>query len=343
MALARIYYVSDDAYKKELTSFFYERLYLGTKFEFLNLNSYKSLLIGEYAITCRATASGVKTFNNVCLHRNNLIDPLGTGSREFQCGYHGWRYDSEGTLALAPLCDMVTIQNKQLDVFPVAESGGMLFAGLNSKSPQVSEVGQLLETLDISFEEPAFAEGELLHQCNWKLLVENVLEGYHVNFVHKDSFVPAGGSSTLTGDTGSASYTSWAKFYPDTPQISHSLKYFPGAKHLYHHGFVFPNLFVANTNNLIGYAAYLLPISKHETLLKWQLFELPVLLSLPSSVRQKIREDAVNIVKKTLVEDKDVVESCQLGLQAKGPEAQLQPQELRIEHFHSLYRSFSAE
>src|SRR5699024_5745912 len=219
----------------------------------------------------------------------------------------------------------------------------MLFAGLNGKSPQVSEVGQLLKTLDISFEEAAFAEGELLHKCNWKLLVENVLEGYHVNFVHKDSFVPGGGSSTLAGETGLDSYTSWAKFYPDTPQITHSLKYFPDAKHLYHHGFVFPNLFVANTNNLIGYAAYLLPISKHETLLKWQLFELPALRSLPSSVRQKIREDAVNIVKQTLLEDKEVVESCQLGLQAKGPEAQLQPQEFRIGHFHNLYRSFSAK
>lgn len=334
---ARDRYIGQENYKRELSSFFYERFYIGTEHDFLQKDSYKSFRIGKYAITCRKNGNNtLNVLNNVCLHRNNLIDPLGRGNREFTCSYHGWRYDEEGSLIHAPLCDLAAINNQQLQRYHVASTQRLHFTNLNGTTPKVKEIDALFKNLNIDFQEPAFAEGVLLHECNWKLLVENVLEGYHVSFVHKNSFVPAGGNSALNGEVGEGDYTSWAKYYPNSPQVSANLKHFPGAKHLYHHGFVFPNLFLANTNNLIGYIAYLLPLNERQTELHWQLFELDALRNLPNTVRDKVQKDAVNFVELTLAEDQKVVESCQLGAEVVGPEHQLQRQESRIKHFHKI-------
>lgn len=341
MPLDRQAYSDSRIWQMELAHLFTQRCCVGTAHEFSDPDHYLSLRLGSHAITCRGSEIGPRAWRNVCLHRNTLIDPPGSGERAFQCCYHGWRYNSKGQLSHAPFCDMTQINNQQLHSYPLATKEQLCFLGLDAM-PDVSDLPPLLAELQLDFSQPAFHREQLLHDCNWKLLVENVLEGYHLNFVHHDSFLPAGLDSTTAGDWRHKGDSSWAKAKPDKPAIAQGLKHFPGAAHHYWHGYLFPNLFVANTNHLIGFISYLLPLSPTQTQLSWQLFELPALRALPETVRQQIRTSAIAFAGKTLQEDKSVVELCQQGLISHGAQVQLQPQEARIAHFHELYRQHSA-
>lgn len=336
MIIPRNAYSDEEIFKNEISHIFTKRMFIGTECDFLDTNAYTSLRLGHHAISCRATPSGVRAFNNVCLHRNALIDPEGSGNRPFRCRYHGWLYDNAGSVSHTPLVDTACIHNRQLQEYPIHRSEKLLFISPGARSTDLHEIPVLLEKLNLEVF-PAFYKSELEHECNWKLLIENVLEGYHLNFVHPESFLPGGINSTTQGSWGGRTYTSWSQAKPEKDATLAALKYFPRARHQYLHGYVFPNLLLANTNNLIGFISSLVPLSAVRTVLKWQLFELPALQALPKNVREQLRNDAITFSHQVLGEDKPIVEACQKGISSIGPDIQLQPNEARISHFHNMY------
>lgn len=338
MSIPRNAYSSEEVFQDEISRIFAKRMFIGTAHDFVESHAYSSVQLGRHALTCRATPEGVRAFNNVCLHRNALIDPPGSGHRPFRCRYHGWTYDDSGALSQSPLADPDCINNRKLQEYPVHASDGLLFTSLDASSPDLSEIPSLLQRLALEAA-PAFYQGELEHECNWKLLIENVLEGYHLNFVHARSFLRGGINSSTPGSWEAGAYTSWCEARPEHAPALAALRHFPGARHQYLHGYVFPNLLLANTNNLIGFISSVIPVSAGKTLLRWRLFELPALQALPGNVREQLRNDAIAFSHQVLNEDKPVVEACHAGLRSVGPDIQLQPGEGRILQFHEMYRN----
>jgi len=322
----------------EIGSLFSERMFAGTQFDFEDEGGYRSVEIGHTAVTVRRAGDGVRGFGNVCLHRNCLIDPPGYGKRAFRCRYHGWAYASDGTLAEAPLADDACIQTRTLPTYPVAESSGLNFLGLSGRSPEISEVADALKEAGITLERPFYRDA-LSHACNWKLLVENVLEGYHLSFVHGQTFRPAGFTSAGAYTWGGGNYTSWnlLKPAPSHDKQSAMRRLSPGAGHYYRHVYVFPDLFLSNTNGLVGFLSHVVPTSASTTRLEWLLFELPALKLLPIALRTQIKAEAIRFTLDALKEDQVLVESCHTGMTCGGTIVQLQPCEGRIAHFHALY------
>jgi phenylpropionate dioxygenase-like ring-hydroxylating dioxygenase large terminal subunit len=340
MSIERHCYSDAGSFARELKSIFAERLFAGTHSDFAERGDYRSLSIGRKAVTVRRTRDGVSAFNNVCLHRNALIDLPGCGNRPFRCGYHGWSYADDGALAAAPLTDMSGIAACRLESYPVRESQGLYFLGFGGAAPAVDEVAQVLSETRVVPDAPFHVE-VMEHACNWKLLVENVLEGYHLSFVHGSSFRPAGFTSTGRYAWHGGRYTSWSEMLP-TEAADKSATFrrlTPQAGHFYRHGYVFPDLFFSNTNGLIGFLSHVVPVDAGHTRLVWRLFELPALKALAAAARKHIKDEAIGFTQNALAEDKVVVEACQRGLEADGPGVQLQPQEARIAHFHGLYLS----
>lgn len=337
MSIDRHAYTDPSIFSEELTFLFGARMYVGSTFDLPATNDYRSLLIGNRAITIRNTPDGVRAFNNVCLHRNALIDPLGSGNRVFRCNYHGWSYGHNGALKHAPLTDENTICERQLASYPVSESNGLFFLGQRD-FPEVSDVALAFDETNSVLAQP-FCRGMLDHACNWKLLVENVLEGYHLSYVHKDTFVQAGFKSTSDYRYEAKGGVSWSTMTPK-PGDDRSQAYrriTAAAGHYYSHAFVFPNFFLANSNGLIGFLGSLQPTSATSTRLEWSLFELPALAGLATPIREHFQKDAIEFANATLLEDKASVEACQLGLSSIGMACQFQPSEGRIAHFHSMY------
>lgn len=326
------------AFDKEIASLFATRLFVGTAVSFPEIDCYRSLIIGDKVITIRRTKDGMKVFGNVCLHRSNIIDPLGEGKRHFSCGFHGWSYNADGELSLTPFTDKTRVKQSSLPTYPLAESSGLLFAGLSGAVPRIDKVSTALSKTRVTIGK-TFHKEKILHHCNWKLLVENILESYHLNFVHRNTFLRSGFTSTSTHEWDADEYINLASITPllATDKTSAIRRLARGATHSYRHAYVFPNLFISNTNDLIGFVSHIIPVDQATTLLTWELFELPELMALPDPIREHIRNEAIDFSRTTLAEDKSMVESCQIGISSSMRIMQLQPIEDRVQQFHDYY------
>ena len=337
MSIESSAYWRDDWLEREYERIFARRLFVGSADQLREESDYLAYRVCDRPLVTRRLNGKLATFDNVCLHRANLIDPEGQGNRPFRCGYHGWQYGPEGTLLRAPMANEACIGRRQLAVHPTVEHQDLVVLDRGAAPAESEGFPGAAALAEIGFQPgPVFHRETLAHQANWKLLVENVLESYHLSFVHQDSFVPTGLSS--------ASACSSAFMGPDSAfQIENRAKdrpterALPGAGSGYAHAFVFPNLFVSLTGGLVGFLSHFKPNAPDHTVLEWQLFETPVLLAQKKPVRDYVKRNAIAFTRQVLGEDLVVLESSQRGVRyARGPH-QLQDTEERVRHFHKTY------
>jgi phenylpropionate dioxygenase-like ring-hydroxylating dioxygenase large terminal subunit len=331
-------YSDPSAFEGELRGIFSDRFYVGTTADFPDIDCYRSFVVGSKVITVRRTIDGLRAFGNVCLHRSNVIDPLGDGRKQFRCGFHGWNYDKGGRLIGTPFTDIACVAKTTLRVYPVAEVSGLVFVGLSGAAPDVEKVPSAFAKLGMTIA-PPFRKESIVHECNWKLLVENILESYHLNFVHRGTFLKSGFTSTSTHEWESDGYVNTASIVPtaETSKLNTIRRLARNATHSYRHAYIAPNLFMSVTNDLIGFISHIYPLSPTRTLLNWELFELPSMMALAEAVRDHMRQEAAEFAATTLAEDKAMVESCQIGISSDTPSVQLQGIEDRVAQFHSYY------
>jgi choline monooxygenase len=152
-------------------------------------------VVGEIAgvpvIVVRGEDNRLRGFHNVCRHRAGPLATCdGTGVSRLRCRYHGWTYGLDGRLRSAPDMDGAADFDPALIRLPeirLAAWQGLLFAALDDSPPPLDE---LLGGIDERLPDGAFA-GHVFHRrisydiaCNWKVYVDNYLEGYHVPHVH---------------------------------------------------------------------------------------------------------------------------------------------------------------
>jgi phenylpropionate dioxygenase-like ring-hydroxylating dioxygenase large terminal subunit len=337
MSIDPLAYRTQAVFDRELAGPFAERFYAGADPDFPEVDCYKSFLIGPKVVTVRRTSEGLRAFGNVCLHRSNIIDPLGAGKRQFRCGFHGWSYDSNGDLSNVPFSDIECVKSISLPKYHVSQSSGLVFVGV-ADAPRLDKISTAIERIGLNIGVPFFKKS-IVHECNWKVLVENILENYHLNFVHRETFLKSGFTSGSTHDWESDEYVNLGSITPkaETSKLATIRRLAKNATHCYRHAYVFPNLFLSNTNDLIGFISYMHPLGPLRTVLNWELFELPVMTALPNAVKEHIRDEAVQFADQTLAEDKAMVEACQMGISSDTPSMQLQPIEGRVIQFHEYY------
>lgn len=332
-------YWRDDCLEREGERIFARRLFLARSEQLAAEDDYLAYRVGSRPLATRRTGGRIATFDNVCLHRANLIDPEGHGNRPFRCGYHGWQYNDEGELLRAPMADPACIGRRRLARHETVEHGGLVFLSAAGHAPDAAAPGaEVLAAIGYQHGVTFYCE-RLAHRANWKLLVENVLEAYHLSFVHQDSFVPTGLSSASEWSDGYAGPDSWLRIVNRRDPAARG-RVIAGSDADYMHAYVFPNLFVSLTGGLVGFVSHFKPDAPGHTMLEWSLFETPLLASQKKPVRDFIRNNAIEFTRKVLGEDLAVLESSQAGVRhASGPH-QLQPNESRLRHFHRIYREW---
>ncbi|HXZ80073.1 MAG TPA: aromatic ring-hydroxylating dioxygenase subunit alpha [Terriglobales bacterium] len=147
-------------------------------------------LLGEPLLVARGTDNALRGFYNVCRHRAGP-PAEGCGSRKvFRCGYHGWTYNLEGQLLNAPemegVCDFDPRQFA-LRPIPVDEWGGLVFVNLDPQAePLLRDLRELPEqAAKFGFDKMRFYKRhDYIMECNWKVYIDNYLEGYHLPSVH---------------------------------------------------------------------------------------------------------------------------------------------------------------
>lgn len=148
----------------------------------------------------RAEDGKISAYHNVCRHRNTkLVVENGNAGRQIQCPYHHWSYDLCGTLKSAPffggrsrkLPDDFRYEENSLLPVHCKVWHDWIFVCLVSAPPSFDEflapIKRQLGSTDITEFEPVTLIDFGVVDCNWKVLMENFIEPYHVQFVHKDT------------------------------------------------------------------------------------------------------------------------------------------------------------
>lgn len=145
---------------------------------------------GEPVVVARGADDQVRAFYNVCRHRAGPV-ALEQGNRQtFVCYYHGWTYNLDGSLRHAPEFEEVQdVDRRAMALRPVrVESWGpLLFVNLDPDAPSLTEfLGDIPQrTAGHRIGEMRWAlRKDYEIACNWKVYVDNYLEGYHIPVVH---------------------------------------------------------------------------------------------------------------------------------------------------------------
>lgn len=148
-------------------------------------------LVDEPLIIVRDHSNGIKVLSRVCRHRWMMVVEEGSGNKKtFQCPYHLWTYDLSGGLIGAPHMKRTPLERNacQLPSFRFEVWQGFIFVNLDGKAPSLTEQ---LKTLEVRLtpykisEMNAVTAGSYHSDWNWKVMIENVSEVYHL-CVHQD-------------------------------------------------------------------------------------------------------------------------------------------------------------
>lgn len=150
--------------------------------------------LGLPLITIRDKAGNIGTFKNVCRHRGmRLVQDEGrTRLRSLVCPYHQWTYGLDGGLRNVPrsetFADLDTTQ-MGLVTLPCEVRGGLIWIQAEGEMDLDGHLAGLDADLEL-FEMPGFefcASNVRTVDCNWKLIQDAFLDGYHVVRLHKNT------------------------------------------------------------------------------------------------------------------------------------------------------------
>lgn len=200
-------YYDPDIFAQELERIWYRQwVFIGHDSEFPNPGDYRTEKIGlQPIIIARDTHGRVRVYLNRCRHRANTVCEKRRGhAMTLTCCYHGWTYSIDGHLQGVPFLDDYGADFRKqdhglLEVPRVDSYRGFLFASLAPEGPSLREHLGLATTLidrycDIS------PSGEVQMnvgvyrmkvKTNWKMWIENSVDGYHVPSTHASNFYMA--------------------------------------------------------------------------------------------------------------------------------------------------------
>ena len=155
-------------------------------------------LCGRPVMLCRDSAAKVRVFLNVCRHRGAVVCRERSGNAKgYTCFYHGWSYDRDGKLDGVPgeSSYPVSFDRRELglaEVPRVDSYRGFVFVSFNPRAMALDEyLAGAKEYLDLVIDQSPSGQMELIRgtqeyaiRANWKLLVENSFDDYHLITTH---------------------------------------------------------------------------------------------------------------------------------------------------------------
>lgn len=324
---------------------------IGSTLEYASEGTYRTtVILGRPLITWRRE-NGFHTFLNICPHRfSTLTDACEGRSDRLVCQYHGWEFDETGNTRKIP--DAINFKPLEKGVlgltqFRVAVVGHLLFVNLSQTPQSIEEfLGPHLSDVQNLFSDKRqlVLQTEQHHQANWKIVIENALESYHVGMVHAKTLGTMAKSEVCTHELLDRS----TKFLEDTSlqtslfwRFSRRLLNFIGYPDNtnYQHLLIYPNVMIT-TVPPFSLVQWTIPESPTSSRSKWLIFgyfgtlnSLPRLIATPF-----IKRYARKFFPALLEEDRVIQNAVQRGLNSpENPKGGLiSAREERIHHFQRM-------
>jgi p-cumate 2,3-dioxygenase alpha subunit len=175
-------------------------LFAGHVSEFPNPGDFVTRSVaGRPVILAHGDDGQIRVLMNTCRHRGNLVCREHKGSGDFfRCFYHGWIYGTRGELKGVPgeeaYSDAFDRDALGLEPAPrMHNHRGCIFVSFD---PQITSferyMGDALAVFDNTLDlgDMEFVHGQFKYsmRANWKLLVENSMDGYHAAYTHERFF-----------------------------------------------------------------------------------------------------------------------------------------------------------
>ena len=200
-------YISQDLFELEQEHFFANTWnYVGHESQLPKPGDYISNEIaGRPLIVVRHSDGSLRAMMNRCAHKGSRLvsAPCGNTGKFFRCPYHAWTFKTDGSLLAIPLkngyegtqlheCEsakgLTTIRN-------VRSHRGFIFVKINDVGPEFEAYfGDSLSSIDNMADRSPEGELEIaggclrfMHQCNWKMFVENLNDTMHPMVAHESS------------------------------------------------------------------------------------------------------------------------------------------------------------
>ena len=137
---------------------------------------------------------GVVAYRNTCAHRHAMLCPNGSGHQlQLTCQYHGWQYSGEGRVCKVPdgpSFKGIKAEQLRLDGVKVEVCGPFVLVCFDPAVKSFRDhLGDFAAEFDAAFgQHRPFGTWQTEHAVNWKIVVENAVESYHVPLVHPTTF-----------------------------------------------------------------------------------------------------------------------------------------------------------
>ena len=155
-----------------------------------------AMVVDEPVVVTHGLDGQLRAFYNVCRHRAGQV-ALSRGNRKsLQCHYHGWTYGLDGALRACPeMEESEEFRKEDFGLQPVRVDrwGPFVFVCLDPEAPALAEVMGAIgsEVADAGYDVDRMRlveRREYVIACNWKVYVDNYLEGYHLPIAHPQLF-----------------------------------------------------------------------------------------------------------------------------------------------------------
>lgn len=337
-------------------------VFVGMKFELQGL-THRGVRAGDTELLIQRDATGrPRAFLNVCSHRHAQLCGHGLHDGAVRCPYHGWVYDREGVPVGIPgkaafPAVVASPRSHRLAEFACECAGEFIFVRLADTGPALPDyLGESWDFLRLISQGMTGVldefRGEV--QANWKVVIENSLEGYHVPSVHNATLMNVQGM-----DLGGESPVD----HLDDPRHSHmthranpdwvarfarmekKIGRWPVRFEHYFHRLIFPNLTVTS---FMGYSFHVQafePSDVERTTVHSRTVGVSFDDQSPTGAAliERMHADGHAFTRRVFEEDGGICAKVQAGIrQARRPAQIGEGVEDRVAHFQRAYTSHSA-
>jgi benzoate/toluate 1,2-dioxygenase subunit alpha len=166
---------------------------------------YAADVAGRPLVMIRGEDGAVRVLMNRCAHKGARLvsEASGNTGRFFRCPYHAWAYNLDGSIRAIPLksgydgtrLSECEASRGMVPVRHVENYRGFVFVRLSAEGPGFSEYfGESLTSIDNLVDRSPQGRLEVaggvlryMHDCNWKMFVENLNDTMHPMVAHESS------------------------------------------------------------------------------------------------------------------------------------------------------------
>lgn len=317
MSMPGAFYTSQNRFEHEVSTILNSGWHcLGRQDEIPNSGDFFTAnLLNEPLLIVRQADGDIGVLANVCRHRGMPLAEGRGNVHRFVCSYHAWAYDLDGSLIRAARMKNARFDSKNcyLHNHNVQLWNGFIYVNLRLDAPQFNF--PKLNALLANYKPESFRlvhVAEEVWNTNWKCLVENFMEGYHLSVVHPETlhgYTPTGLARKLLSENG---YTSYAANYPkNIPTRGY------GASGLTEDERLRSTLFALFPTQVASLAASLLvslsifPISAGQIRVKW------TMSTYGKDLSEETIADRISLWEDVNREDREKLERMQIGLASK--------------------------